>query len=208
MVQGKTCQRAILPRPLCLGMRLSRVCRHHRLLREPTSHETPWLDLVYPFGVGVFTRLLFFSFDYFFPFTCIWLISLPAPGNKGTASSQPRRGISAPCPDSCIALLVIIFDARPPEPPELLPELGPISRRHSRFIYTSQSGREKANRASKTQAWPEGEKWQEGVSKEMHGAKELTRPTPIQAHFWARNTSAHSDSPYEAPATARLRCAP
>lgn len=105
MVQGKTCQRAILPRPLCLGMRLSRVCRHHRLLREPTSHETPWLDLVYPFGVGVFTRLLFFSFDYFFPFTCIWLISLPAPGNKGTASSQPRRGISAPCPDSCIALL-------------------------------------------------------------------------------------------------------
>ncbi|XP_057342699.1 uncharacterized protein LOC130679022 [Manis pentadactyla] len=73
----------------------------------------------------------------------------------GTASSQPRRGISAPCPDSCIALLVIIFDARPPEPPELLPELGPISRRHSRFIYTSQSGREKANRASKPQAWPE-----------------------------------------------------
>lgn len=55
------------------------------------QYQNPWLDLVSPFG-GPSPFLSFLSFN-FVSFARIWLISLPKPGNKGTASSHPRWGV-------------------------------------------------------------------------------------------------------------------
>ncbi|CAI9167651.1 unnamed protein product [Rangifer tarandus platyrhynchus] len=79
------------------------------------AHQSPnpRLDLISSFeGPSPFLSLVRLFF------TCIWLISLLEPGNKGTASSHPCWGVSVPRPEACTALLAIIFNARPSEPPE------------------------------------------------------------------------------------------
>ncbi|XP_058598519.1 uncharacterized protein LOC131519477 [Neofelis nebulosa] len=129
MVQRKPCHRAILP-GLCVLECNCPECAATTVCSESPPVLNPLAGLDFPFWGGGPSPFLFsfdclffffflsFFFFFFFSFTRICLISLPELGYKGTASSHPRWGVSAPRPEACSALLAIIFDARPPEPLE------------------------------------------------------------------------------------------
>lgn len=101
MVQRKPCHTAILP-GLCVSECDCPESVATTFGSESPPVRNPWLDLVFPFGGP---SPIFLSFDFFFSFTHIWLVSLQEPGNKEITSSHPRRGISVPLPEACTAHL-------------------------------------------------------------------------------------------------------
>lgn len=101
MVQRKPCHTAILPGLCVLECDCPECAATTACLESP-----PVLKPLAGLGFTFWGSLAFsLSFNCFFSFTRIWLISLPKPGNKGTASIHPRWGVSVPHPEACTSLL-------------------------------------------------------------------------------------------------------
>jgi hypothetical protein len=98
---AKTLPQSYSSGPLCLGMRLSRVCRHHRLSREPTSPATPGSTCFSLWGY-LLTFISLFLFFFFQVYGLFCSLSLEI---KELQAAILAEAVSVPFPEACTALL-------------------------------------------------------------------------------------------------------